>query len=114
MNCALQVSLDERESFGQVVWESWGQGILLINTLKVLSTGCEFCTWCLLFFCFNQMTKECPEPSKNTKTILILGVRWEVSWVTQTSIPSDSVYWESPFARQHIGILTSRDVIQES
>lgn len=27
-----------------------GLGIILINTLNVLSTGCEVCTWC--FFCF--------------------------------------------------------------
>lgn len=84
---ALHSSLQMRESFQQMVLTSWGQGIILINTLNVLSTECKFCTWCLFFFFLIKLQagtqrRQWYQRLSNTRNILIMGCIREVSWVT--------------------------------
>lgn len=108
MNYALQVSPDERQSFQRLVLGSWGHRNILINTLNVLSTGCKFCTWCLLLFFFKLNYKEVPRADTgytkgyqtNARKILVIGVLGRLPGLLPTSIPGDCVY-----ALWHIGIL---------
>ena len=79
MNCAIQVSPDERESFQQLVLESCGWGIIhlkcLLNWMRILHLVSFF------FFLIKEIPRAYSGYTKgyqtNTRSILITGVCWE-------------------------------------
>ena len=106
VNCAIQVSPDERESFQQLVLESCGWGIVhlkcLLSWMRILH---------LVSFFFNQRNTQSRQwlyqrlSNKYKEHVDHRGVLGRLTGLFWMSMPNDCVYRESEFALWCIQIL---------